>query len=82
LAGISNRMEYLKNLSVSAVWINSVYPSENSDFGYDITNYLDISPTYGTMDDFKNLVQQMHKMGKQYRLFPAFPPAPSENSQV
>ena len=47
LVGITNRIEYLNDLGVSAIWISPIYPSPMRDFGYDISNYEDIWPGYG-----------------------------------
>jgi alpha-glucosidase len=56
LNGITNRLDYLKDLGVDAIWLTPVYPSPHVDFGYDISNYIDIDPQYGTLADFDRLV--------------------------
>jgi alpha-glucosidase len=56
LNGITKRLDYLKDLGVDAIWLTPVYPSPHVDFGYDISNYLDIDPQYGTLADFDRLV--------------------------
>jgi len=56
LNGITKRLDYLKELGVDAIWLTPVYPSPHVDFGYDISNYKDIDPQYGTLADFDRLV--------------------------
>src|SRR5437899_1653310 len=52
LNGIMRRLDYLANLGVNAIWISPIYPSPMADFGYDVANYCDIDPLFGTLDDF------------------------------
>jgi alpha-glucosidase len=61
LNGITERLDYLKALGVDAIWLTPVYPSPHVDFGYDISNYLDIDPQYGTLADFDKLVAEANK---------------------
>lgn len=64
IAGIHEKLGYLRNeLNVTALSLGPIYPTENADFGYDITNFSDISPEFGTMEEFDNLRIAMHKMG-------------------
>jgi alpha-glucosidase len=63
LAGISARLEYLAALGIDAVWISPVYPSPMADFGYDVADYCNIDPMFGTLDDFKQLVDRAHGLG-------------------
>ena len=58
LKGITQRLDYLKGLGVDAIWISPMYPSPQVDFGYDISNYENIDPVYGTMADFDRLLGQ------------------------
>ena len=55
LNGISQRLDYLQNLGVDAIWIAPMYPSPQIDFGYDISDYESIDPQYGTLADFDRL---------------------------
>src|ERR1700757_1531865 len=50
LNGITQRLDYLKDLGVDAIWITPMYPSPQVDFGYDIADYTEIDPQYGTMN--------------------------------
>ena len=61
LNGITERLDYLKDLGVDAIWLTPVYPSPQVDFGYDISNYRDIDPQYGTLADFDRLVAEAGK---------------------
>jgi oligo-1,6-glucosidase len=63
LKGISSRLDYLKSLGVGAVWLNPIYASPNDDNGYDISNYRQIMPEFGTMQDFDALLKGMHQRG-------------------
>ncbi|MBK1438490.1 DUF3459 domain-containing protein [Parapedobacter sp. ISTM3] len=63
LQGIMHRLDYIQWLGVRAIWISPFYPSPMADFGYDIANYTDIDPLFGTMDDFEQLLQGAHQRG-------------------
>ena len=61
LNGITQRLDYLKELGVDAIWLTPVYPSPQVDFGYDISDYRNIDPQYGTLADFDRLVAEAGK---------------------
>src|SRR4051812_30509467 len=61
LNGITQRLDYLKELGVDAIWIAPIYPSPQVDFGYDISDYQDIDPQYGTLADFDRLTAEAKK---------------------
>jgi len=61
LAGITSKLDYLQELGVDAIWITPCFPSPQVDFGYDISNYCDIAPEYGTLEDFDKLVAEAKK---------------------
>lgn len=61
LNGITERLDYLKDLGVDAIWLTPVYPSPQVDFGYDISDYRNIDPQYGTLADFDRLVAEAAK---------------------
>ena len=63
LRGIINHLDYLQNLGVNAVWMTPVYPSPMVDNGYDIADYTGIDPSFGTMEDFDELVSEAGKRG-------------------
>jgi alpha-glucosidase len=61
LNGITERLDYLKELGVDAIWLSPIYPSPQVDFGYDISDYENIDPQYGTLADFDHLVAEANK---------------------
>ena len=63
LNGITEHLDYLKDLGVDAIWITPFYPSPQVDFGYDISDYRAIDPQYGTMEDFDRLMREATKRG-------------------
>jgi alpha-glucosidase len=63
LAGIRARLDYLTWLGVDAIWISPIYPSPMADFGYDISNYCDVDPRFGTLADFDALIAEAHRQG-------------------
>ncbi len=63
LNGIRSKLCYLKELGVNVLWLSPVYPSPNVDNGYDISDYYDISPDYGTLDDMKALIKESNDLG-------------------
>ena len=63
LAGVTSRVQYLKNLGIKAVWLNPIFTSPQKDNGYDISDYTSIDPLYGTLADFNNLLDALHREG-------------------
>jgi alpha-glucosidase len=63
LQGIRSKLDYLQWLGIDAIWISPIYPSPMADFGYDISNYTDIDPIFGTLDDFDVLLEDAHGRG-------------------
>jgi alpha-glucosidase len=63
LPGITARLDYLAWLGVDAFWLSPIYPSPLADFGYDVSDYTDVSPEYGTLGDFDKLVAAAHDRG-------------------
>ena len=63
LRGMLSRLDYLVTLGVDAVWISPFYPSPMADFGYDVSNYCDVDPLFGTLADFDELLQTIHQRG-------------------
>jgi alpha-glucosidase len=63
VAGIISRLPYLKKLGVDAIWITPWYPSPQKDHGYDVADFMDIEPDYGTLSDAKKLIAETHKLG-------------------
>ncbi|MDR4890310.1 alpha-glucosidase [Fredinandcohnia sp. QZ13] len=63
LKGITEKLDYLKDLGVDVIWLSPVYDSPNDDNGYDISNYREIMKEFGTMADWDELLSQMHERG-------------------
>jgi len=63
LVGITSRLDYVADLGVDAIWLSPVFTSPMKDFGYDVSDYRGIDPTFGTLDDFDRLVQKAHSLG-------------------
>jgi len=63
LRGITQRLDYLRWLGVDALWISPIYPSPMKDFGYDVLDYCDIHPQFGTLGDFDEMLREAHGRG-------------------
>lgn len=63
LPGIIEKLDYIKSLGVTAVWLNPIYQSPNEDGGYDISDYYSILKEFGTLEDFDRLIHGMHDRG-------------------
>ena len=63
LQGIIQRLDYLQELGVQAIWLSPIFTSPMHDFGYDIADYIDIDPLFGRMTDFDKLLEQTHQRG-------------------
>jgi len=68
LNGIISRLDYLNDgtknsLGINTIWLSPIYPSPMVDFGYDVSDYKDIDPVFGTLDDFERLLTECHKRG-------------------
>lgn len=58
------KADYFKDLGVDAVWFNPINKSPMKDFGYDISDYTDIEPIFGTVDDLKEFMNKLHDLGR------------------
>ena len=63
LEGIRSRLDYLEDLGIDAIWISPIYPSPMADFGYDVSDYTDVHPMFGTLDDLDRLMKDVHDRG-------------------
>lgn len=63
IKGITSKLDYLKTLGVTVIWLSPVYRSPNADNGYDISDYQDIMEEFGTMEDLDELLQEAHERG-------------------
>src|SRR5690606_93013 len=63
LLGVRSRLRYLAELGVDAIWLTPFYPSPMADFGYDVMDYRDVDPIFGTLADVKALIAEAHQRG-------------------
>lgn len=63
LPGITSKLDYVASLGVEAIWISPFFKSPMKDFGYDISDYCDVDPCFGTLDDFRKLLERAHALG-------------------
>src|ERR1700681_11706 len=61
--GLIDKLDYLQALGVTTIWLLPFYPSPLKDDGYDIADYFDVNPNYGTLADFRALLQAAHERG-------------------
>lgn len=63
IPGIISKLDYVKALGVDAIWLSPIFKSPQADFGYDVSDYCDIEPAYGSLADFDRLVAEAHERG-------------------
>ncbi|AVX05346.1 alpha-glucosidase [Maritalea myrionectae] len=63
LRGITDRLDYVADLGVDAIWLSPFFTSPMKDFGYDVSNYRDVDPIFGTLADFDQLLEKAHSLG-------------------
>jgi alpha-glucosidase len=63
LSGILQRLDYCASLGIQAIWLSPIYPSPMADFGYDVSDYTNIHPMFGTLEQFDTLVVESHRRG-------------------
>src|ERR1041385_1535008 len=61
--GLTEKLDYLQDLGITALWILPFYPSPLKDDGYDIADYTDVNASYGTLSDFKTFLREAHRRG-------------------
>jgi maltose alpha-D-glucosyltransferase/alpha-amylase len=61
--GLTSKLEYIRDLGVNTIWLMPFYPSPLKDDGYDISDYQNVHPQYGTLDDFRVMLNQAHRLG-------------------
>lgn len=61
IAGVTAKIDYLKSLSVNAIWLSPFYPSPMADFGYDVADYCDVDPIFGSLADMDELIAKAHR---------------------
>ncbi len=63
LKGVMEKLDYIKSIGVDAIWFSPLYKSPQNDYGYDIADYKSINPDYGTLEEFKELLDAAHSKG-------------------
>ena len=63
LKGLRSKVGYLSSLGVDAIWLNPTYPSPQGDHGYDVSNYFDVDPLFGTLEELKHAIEEFHHHG-------------------
>ena len=63
LYGVYDKLEYIASLGVDGIWFSPIYPSPNADYGYDISDYRNIHPDYGTLEQFRKVLDRAHGLG-------------------
>ncbi|GAA2694112.1 glycoside hydrolase family 13 protein [Nonomuraea recticatena] len=63
LAGLRSRLPYLSDLGINAIWLNPWYPSPMADGGYDVADYRDVEPVFGTLEEAETFIEEAHALG-------------------
>ena len=63
LYGVYDKLDYIASLGVDGIWFSPIYPSPNADYGYDISDYRNIHPDYGTLEQFRRVLDRAHQLG-------------------
>jgi alpha-glucosidase len=63
LQGVTDKLDYIADLGVDAIWLSPFYTSPMADFGYDVQDYYDVDPCFGNLDDFDRLISKAHSLG-------------------
>ncbi len=63
LYGVYDKLDYIASLGVDGIWFSPIYPSPNADYGYDISDYRNIHPDYGTLEQFRRVLDRAHSLG-------------------
>src|SRR5580692_6163955 len=61
--GLTSKLAYIRDLGVNTIWLMPFYPSPLKDDGYDIADYENVRPHYGTLDDFRTMLREAHRLG-------------------
>ena len=63
LYGVYDKLDYIRSLGVDAIWFSPIYPSPNADYGYDVSDYRNVHPDYGTLEQFQKVLDKAHSLG-------------------
>ena len=65
VSGIEDRLSHIAELGAETIWISPIYESPMDDFGYDISNFTNVDPIFGTLEDFQRMSAKAHDLGKR-----------------
>ncbi len=77
IPGIASRLEYLQWLGINVIWLSPIFPSPMADFGYDVSDYTEVHPMFGTPEDLDKLIGEAHE--REIRVILDFVPNHSSN---
>lgn len=63
IAGLRSRIDHIHQLGIDAIWLNPTYPSPQGDHGYDVSDYFDVEPMFGSLEEFDQMIDDFHKRG-------------------
>ena len=63
LRGIILKLDYIQDLGFETIWVSPIFSSPQQDYGYDVSNYKDVAPEYGTLADVEELISEVHARG-------------------
>lgn len=63
ITGIYEKLDYIKDMGIETIWIQPFYRSPMADLGYDVSDFREIDPIFGTMEHFKRLLKEIHSRG-------------------
>lgn len=67
LSGITSKLDYIAKTGINAIWLSPIYTSPMVDFGYDISDFVDIDPIFGSLEDFKTLLARAKELDLKVR---------------
>ena len=68
ICGVIDRLDYIKGLGIETIWLSPFFSSPQADFGYDVSSHFDIAPEYGTREDCRRLINEIHARGLKVML--------------
>ena len=81
LSGIISRVGYLSDIGVKALWLSPIFKSPQRDNGYDVSNYTDVDPLFGSMEQLQTLIHELHNRSMHFRRTPLVPGEPAEQDE-
>src|SRR5258708_13463823 len=77
--GLTSKLEYIRDLGVNTLWLMPFYPSPLKDDGYDIADYQNVHPQFGTLDDFRTMLREAHRLGLKVVTHLIINPTPTQH---